>query len=107
MKVEVLSVQDCPTHAAAVKLVSEILHSEQFAADVHEIVVLDQNMAAKLCFRGSPTIRINGRDVAEGPPDFQVIGLNCRLYEDSEHPGLPPANLVRQAVIRAREEGQP
>lgn len=105
MKVEVLSVQDCPTHAAAVKLVSEILCSERIAADVHEILVLDHNMATALRFRGSPTIRINGRDVDEKLAGADKASLSCRFYEGSERIGLPPAELVRQAIIRAREEG--
>lgn len=104
MKVEVLSVPDCPTHAAAVKLVTDILISERVAARVHEIVVADAKTAAALRFLGSPTIRINGSDVAGEPPRDATFGLACRLYADSEHAGLPHAELVRRAVRRAREE---
>lgn len=107
MKVEVLSVPGCPTHAAAVRLVSEILASERVAACIHEIVVNDAKDAATLRFRGSPTIRINGCDVAGELPADAGFALACRLYSGSDNVGLPPAELIRQAVVRAREEFQP
>lgn len=104
MRVEVLSVPDCPTHAAAVKLVTDILISERVTAPVHEIVVADPKMAAALRFPGSPTIRINGSDVAGDPEGNGGFGVACRLYAGSERAGLPNAELVRQAVRRARKE---
>lgn len=104
MKVEVLSVPGCPTHAAAVRLVSEILAAERVAACIHEIVIEDAEDAAVFRFRGSPTIRINGCDVAGELPGDAGFALACRLYPGSDIVGLPPADLIRKAVVRAREE---
>ena len=106
MRVEVLSVPGCPTHAAAVRLVTEILASERVAACIHEIVIDDAEEAATLRFRGSPTIRIDGCDLAGELPADVGFALACRLYQGSENVGLPPAELIRQAVRRARAEVQ-
>jgi len=68
VKVEVLYVAECPSHAAAVRMVKDVLAAEGVAAEVQEILVRDKEMASELRFLGSPTIRVNGRDVAEETP---------------------------------------
>ena len=103
MKVEVLYVAECPSHPAAVKLVRDILNSEGVAAEVREVLVRDDRMATNLAFSGSPTIRINGRDVAGESSQAQAFALSCRLYPGSAEIGLPPVEVVRRAVVEARE----
>jgi len=107
MKVEVLYVAECPSHPAAVKLVREVLNSESVAADVREVLVRDAAMATDLAFYGSPTIRINGRDVAGEYSQARAFALSCRLYPGSAEIGLPPMEMVRRAVVRAREGNAP
>jgi hypothetical protein len=103
MRVEVLYVAECPSHPAAVKLVRDVLDSEGVAAEVREVLVTDASMATDLAFAGSPTIRINGRDVAGESSHAMTFGLNCRLYPGSVEMGLPPIEMVRRAVVGARE----
>ena len=104
MKVEVLYVADCPSHPAAVQLVKEVLAAQGLAAEIHEVLVKDEAMARELEFIGSPTIRINERDVAGEPRKAQSFALRCRLYPGSKPIGLPPAELIHRAVREAREE---
>ncbi len=101
MKVEVLYVAECPSHPAAVKLVRDVLAAEGITATIHEVLVSDEQAAGKLKFLGSPTIRINGRDVM-GDEKTERFALSCRLYSGSTQVGLPPAELVHRAVIEAR-----
>jgi hypothetical protein len=103
MRVEVLYVAECPSHPAAVKLVRGVLNSEGVSAEVREVLVTDDTMATDLAFAGSPTIRINGRDIAGESSDAKVFGLSCRLYPGSVEIGLPPIEMVRRAVVEARE----
>ena len=102
MKVEVLYVADCPFHRAAVKLVQNVLAAEGFSAEIHEVLVRDEGMASELGFPGSPTIRINGQDVAGEERRAQDCGLSCRLYRGSKQAGLPPMEMIQRAVIAAR-----
>jgi len=105
VKIEVLYVADCPSHPAAVKLLQDVLNKEGVKADIREVLVADERMASELKFRGSPTIRINGRDVAEESLMSGAFGLSCRLYPGAKQVGLPPTEIVRRAVIEARERG--
>ncbi len=107
MKVEVLYVEECPFHPAAVKLVKEVLAVEGVTAEIHEVLVRDEGMADELRFCGSPTIRINGRDVSGESEKAQSFALSCRLYRGSEDVGLPPEEVIRRAVLEARQEGRP
>ena len=102
MRVEVLYVSKCPSHPAAVKLVKEVLAAEGVATDIHEVLVSDERMAGELKFLGSPTIRINGRDVAGESQTAKNFALSCRLYPGSKQIGLPPAEVIHRAVLEAR-----
>lgn len=106
MKVEVLYVSQCPSHPAAVKLVKDVLAAEGVAAEIQEVLVRDDEMASQLRFIGSPTIRINGRDVAGESHSAKNFALSCRLYPGSKQTGLPPAEMVHQAVAQARKGEQ-
>jgi hypothetical protein len=103
VKVEVLYVADCPTHPAAVKLVKRVLAAEGVEAEIHEVLVSDEGMARELRFCGSPTIRINGRDVAGDSQDARSFALSCRLYPGSKQVGLPPTEMVHRAILKARQ----
>lgn len=103
MKVEILYVAECPSHPAALTLVKEVLAAQGVAAEIQEVLVSDDQMANELKFPGSPTIRINGRDVAGTAQARQGCALNCRLYPESKQMGLPPTELVHGAVLAARQ----
>ena len=103
MKVEVLYVADCPSHPAAVQLVRDVLVSEGVAAEICEVLITDNHAAKALGFRGSPTIRVNGQDVAGESSSSADCAVSCRLYPGSNQIGLPPVEWVRRAVVSARE----
>lgn len=104
MKVEVLYVAECPSHPAAVRLVKDILLAEGLVEKVQEVLVKDERMAGELKFPGSPTIRINGRDVAGETQKARNFALSCRLYPGSKQIGLPPEEMIHRALIEALQE---
>ncbi len=99
MKIEVLYVLDCPHHPAAMAALKGVLAVEGISDQVSEILVTDPRMAETLKFRGSPTIRINGRDIAE--EGVQHFALSCRLYPGEKQPGVPPPEMIHRAVREA------
>jgi hypothetical protein len=103
VKIEVLYVAECPSHPAAVRMVKDVLAAEGVVTEVQEVLVRDKDMASELKFLGSPTIRVNGRDVAEETRKAQSFALSCRLYLGSKEVGLPPAEMIHRAVIEARQ----
>ena len=106
MRVEVFFVPDCPHHPAAVQRVRDVLLAEGIRAEIHETAITDANAAQELRFRGSPTIRINGRDIAGESIEKGSYALACRLYPGSKEPGVPPVEMIRRAVRDALDGDQ-
>jgi hypothetical protein len=77
--IEVLYFDHCPNHERAVALVRQALAAEQIAAPIQMIRVATLAEARRFGFYGSPTIRINGTDIAP-VPSGTVPGLACRVY---------------------------
>jgi hypothetical protein len=99
MKIEVLYVPNCPHHAIALDRLRGILSAESFQKHVNEVLVQDADMAQSLQFPGSPTIRINGRDVEPQSGKTSAFGLMCRLYPDGS--GAPSEQRLRAAIEKA------
>jgi len=101
MTIEVISIPDCPNHRPTVDRVRALLKSEGLFAELKEVLVDNDSDARALRFIGSPTVRINGKDVE--PVVFTQAAVSCRIYEDGT--GIPPEKLLRQAIVSAvREE---
>lgn len=100
MKIEVLYVSDCPHYPAAMAKLKTVLAAQGISVPICEVLVANPRMAEALKFRGSPTIRINGRDIA-GESEAQHFALSCRLYPGEKLPGVPPAEMIHRAVREA------
>jgi hypothetical protein len=101
MKIEVLYVPNCPNHSVALERLREVLAGESVEAHLNEVLVSSAAMAYSLKFPGSPTIRINGRDVEPQEGETASFGLMCRLYADGS--GAPGHQSLRDAIRRARD----
>ena len=101
MKIEVLYVPHCPNHRVALGRLREILAGESLEAHLNEVLVSSTAMAQSLEFPGSPTIRINGRDIEPQEREGASFGLMCRL--DADGNGAPSPQRLRDAIRRARD----
>src|SRR5215471_5071264 len=99
MVIEVFYVPGCPNHQPAINSLKDVLRSAAIDAPIHEIAVIDEAMASRLKFPGSPTIRIDGSDVESNHP--QSCGLACRLYANGT--GVPSREILERALAQARE----
>jgi hypothetical protein len=77
--IEFLYWEGCPSHPEAKALLEEVLRSRGVDAQVAVREVRTQEEADQLAFPGSPTIRINGRDVDPVGADDRPA-LTCRIY---------------------------
>jgi hypothetical protein len=104
VKVEVLYFKGCPNHEPAVEQVRKALRNEGLAILVNEVEITDSEMAQRVGFLGSPTIRIDGLDVEPGAREIETFGFGCRTYSDDEgrRSGLPPVSLIQQAARERR-----
>lgn len=104
MRVELLATLDCPHAARAEAILRNALAEDGREPSVHRVYVTDLDNAAGLGFHGSPTIRIDGRDVVPVPLGTP-INLGCRLYkqQDGTLGGVIPAETIVAEVERRRE----
>jgi hypothetical protein len=100
--IEVLHVQDCPNYPQALAQVQRVRAEVGIDAEVRTILVADQAAAEQARFLGSPTIRVNGRDIEPGAEwNFEFVH-GCRLYR-GQHSlrALPEEDWLRQALHNA------
>jgi hypothetical protein len=79
--VEILYFAGCPSHETLLLRVRELLHSVGVPAKIERRRVEDDAAAQRERFLGSPTVRVNGRDVEPGADARNDLGLKCRLYQ--------------------------
>lgn len=103
MLVEILYFAGCPHHAAARELVARVAAELGTSPDVRMIEVESADMAERLRFIGSPTIRVNGQDIEPDAHDRTHYALACRVYRsDAGVSGIPEPRLLRAALIGNR-----
>jgi len=103
LRVDLLTTLDCP-HAERVEaILRSALSEDGREGRVHRVYVTDLDNAAGLGFHGSPTIRIDGRDVVPVPADLP-INLGCRLYRQPNGTlgGVIPRETILAEVERRR-----
>jgi arsenate reductase len=97
VKIDFLVTPDCPHAEAAEGLVRRTLERIAPNAEFTRTVVRDSVEAEQLAFPGSPTVRVDGEDLAgsnPGPPAY-----SCRTYDDGK--GVPPEWLIEAKILRA------
>jgi hypothetical protein len=83
-------------------LLKEILHEHGLPPKIAELSVTDFAQAEALAFPGSPTIRIDGKDVDPTFPDQGYRGLSCRTYiVDGKRQGVPSRAMISLAIRAA------
>jgi hypothetical protein len=105
MTLELLYLDGCPSHDATADLVHSVLDAEGIPAEVRQILIRSHEDAEAHGFPGSPTVRVNGRDIENVPSDLFGIGFACRTYVVEGKPqGVPPRSLLETAVRAARKQ---
>lgn len=103
--VEILYFAGCPNtenarRAADAGVAQAALSSP---VEIRLVEVVDEEDARRLRFLGSPTVRVDGRDVDESSVGRNDFGLQCRVYSAGTRiTGCPPAEWIRVA-LRASE----
>jgi hypothetical protein len=100
-RVEVLYFDDCPNHEELLRRLRRLLADHDIDADLVTTRVDSDDDARRLRFLGSPTVRVNGRDVDPTAVDRTEFGLQCRLYRalDGTVSGAPTDTLILDALI--------
>jgi hypothetical protein len=100
MRIELLFWDGCPSHPEAQALLEQVLAERGLGVEIEVRKVRTKEEARVLRFPGSPTIRIDGRDVdplgAGARPS-----LTCRLYSlpDGRVSPIPSREQLEEALV--------
>jgi hypothetical protein len=104
MRIELLYFEGCPSVEQLQADLRELLIGAGIGEDVELRRVESVEDAERERFLGSPTVRVNGRDVEPGAEDRRDYGLKCRLYRrDGNATGAPPGRWIVEAIAGTSE----
>jgi hypothetical protein len=94
--VEVLVVPGCPGAQLTLARVQAAAESLGVDTNLRVVTVDEETRARELGFVGSPTVRVDGRDVEDASD--RPIGISCRLYGRER---APSDESIRRAIATA------
>jgi len=99
VRIDFLFWRDCPSHPEARELLRDVLEERGVEAEIVEREVFTQDEAEELAFPGSPTIRIDGRDVDPAGACSRPA-LTCRIYHlpDGRVSPVPSREQLEEAL---------
>jgi hypothetical protein len=100
--VELLWFQDCANHPAARLMLEEVIAQVAPGTPIQDVDATDPAVAEQVRFPGSPTMRVDGRDVDPTYTDPGDYTPRCRLYRTSAGlRGLPERKWIVDALTAA------
>jgi hypothetical protein len=98
-RVEFLWFADCPNQRQARVLLEDVIAQLAPGTSIADVDATEAEVAASHRFPGSPTIRVDGRDVDPSFVDLGDYTPRCRLYRtDSGLRGLPERRWIEDAL---------
>lgn len=99
MQIDFLYFADCPSHEPTLERLKAVMSEEGVQAEIKIIEVDTSEQAQQHQFIGSPTIRVNGHDIAPIPDDAQYE-LACRVYHlpEGRFSPMPSVDMIRNAL---------
>lgn len=99
--VALLWFEDCPNHETARALLEEVIAEVAPGTPIRDVDATDPSVAERLSFPGSPTIRVDGRDIDPAYVDPGDYTPRCRLYRTAAGlRGLPERRWIEEALRR-------
>ena len=97
--VELLWFEGCANHLPARQMLEEVIADLSPGTPIEDVDATDPTVAQRLRFPGSPTIRIDGRDVDPSYTDPGDYTPRCRLYRTSAGlKGMPDRRWIADAL---------
>jgi hypothetical protein len=100
VQIELLFWEGCPSWPEAESLLGEVMAERGLGAHVARREVRTQEEAEALRFPGSPTIRVDGRDVDPTGAAAARPALTCRIYRlpDGRVSPIPSREQLEEAL---------
>ena len=102
VRIEILTRGDCENRGMALSVVERVVAETGVPAEIEVVEVETLAHARKLLFPGSPTVRVDGRDVDRQPNGNGDVSLEDRVYRTERGlAGWPDEQWVRDAILLA------
>jgi hypothetical protein len=99
IKVELLYFEGCPHHRPTEQLLRETISELGVETDIEVVKVVDNDGAQANRFLGSPSIRVDGRDLEQTEDETTKLSMRCRLYRSTRGmSGVPSKNMIVAAI---------
>ncbi len=106
MKIELLYFDGCPNHEQALENLRNVMEELGIEEKIEAINIIDNDDAVAKRFLGSPSIRIDGRDLEYAENDNTEYSMRCRRYKsETGIQGYPSIALIKVAVQAANTSG--
>jgi hypothetical protein len=98
-RIELYWWEGCPSHPEALALLRDVLAARGLEVEVELHEVRSDEEAVELAFPGSPTIRVDGRDVDPAGAAARPA-LTCRIYRtpDGRTSPIPSREQLEEAL---------
>jgi hypothetical protein len=103
MKIELLYVDGCPGHAELREQLPDLIDAAGVEVTIEERRIDSESAARTERFPGSPTLRIDGRDVEPAADGREHYGLCCRLYPSGSRLVHRPEAMLITSALRERD----
>ncbi len=103
VEIGILFIEGCPSVLTIAKHIKEIITEEAVNTEISLILIETPEDARRLHFTGSPTVRINGKDVETNYLDNKDYGIQSRQYYiNGRKHDCPSKGMIKDAVKKTR-----
>ncbi len=104
MKIELFVFDGCPNSELTEKLIRETVSELDADGKIEVVIVVDNDDAVAKKFLGSPSVRVNGKDLEIEENETTQYSMRCRIYRtDESQSGIPPKELLSKAIQAAQK----
>ncbi len=101
MRITLQYFDDCPNWKTLDRRLRRLIAEGAIDAELDHVLIDGPEAAITHCFRGSPTMLVDGIDPFAAPDS--PIGMSCRIYQtDAGTAGSPTYEQIRQVLDRSR-----
>ena len=105
LNIQLIYYEKCPGSKFALANLQDIMAEENIKDKIHIFILSEEQEAKNLRITGSPTIRINNKDVDPSLEKSATFSLKCRSYScNGKVTGWPDKELIRRSLREATKK---
>ncbi|MHC4322287.1 MAG: DF family (seleno)protein [Planctomycetota bacterium] len=103
VNISIFFIEGCPGISSITDDIKDIIAEEAVDADISLFVIETPEDARRLQFTGSPTVRVNGRDIEPNTKTIKDYGLRSRhYYINGKKSDYPTKSMIRDAIKKVK-----